>query len=119
MAKLTSPLFSLSASGKLANLLCYRSRKKTQCVLKAYQPANRRTNPQLYSRTIFEIGVRKAKELSDGEKAYLDTLAKLYNNNPSNNIYLSMFLNAVKYSSKYSWKKYNRCKYGNPEEFTI
>jgi len=117
MAQLNGPLCSLAASGTLGHALVYRRRGQIQNAHKLYKPKNPKTAKQIRAREIFGIGVNLAKSLTPAQKAAYQAQARAYNNNPANNVFLTIFLTAVKYSYKYSKGKYSRMKYGNPNNF--
>jgi hypothetical protein len=117
--KVDAPLFSMSAHGNIARSLCFRHRRGGPTACRAYVPAYRHTSKQNNNRSIFALGVAKAKLLTDEQKAALGRLAPAYKNNPPNNIYLSLFLNSARLKGKYGAKKYGTFQYGDPANFVV
>jgi hypothetical protein len=78
MAKVTGPLFSLSASGKIANTLVYMKWKGLNDVRAYVIPANPNTAAQIAQRAIFEAAVdmvHAAQALAVDPLAALDIAA--------------------------------------------
>lgn len=68
MAKVTGPLFSMSASGTLGDAITFASWKGTPYCKKWFIPENPQTAKQVNVRTAFTLSVAKWQELPQGQK---------------------------------------------------
>jgi hypothetical protein len=86
MAKVTSPLYSVRASGKLANSIVYFPWKGLDCVRQWLIPANPRTTPQTTQRgyladavaDIHQAMLHTTKPLAEPDKLAYAALASLF-----------------------------------------
>jgi len=75
MAKVTGPLMSMDARGKLANAIVFIGWRGIQDVRRWVKPANPRTDAQVAQRNRFTQAVDKYHELTPGDKQAWETKA--------------------------------------------
>ena len=71
MAKVTGPLFSVDARGKIADTLVFMGWRGLKTVRRWLKPANPRTAKQLLTRSFFSLSVEAHHSLSVNDKAAL------------------------------------------------
>lgn len=71
MAKVTGPLFSMTASGKLANAIVFMSWRGIQDVRMYKKPTNNRTPNQIITRAFFSTAVTNYHALSTADQEAL------------------------------------------------
>ena len=110
MAKLSSPLFSKTASGSIAGLLTYSERKSGSQVRYQRRPADNPTTDRLIQRQAYLAAVEGWNALTDEQKAVWKTNAKGLQMT-GYNLYIRD--NTVSYLSYYGVGVYGVSIYGN------
>jgi len=75
MARVTGPLFSMSASGSIGNALTYGKWKGREWVREWFSPQNPKTVKQVNVRTALSLLVTLWQSLSEEYQGYWDTYA--------------------------------------------